>query len=231
MKRLLILLLMLGCIACSAKKKPPSSDREYMDAGDYYFKKEFFDEARKHYTKVKTDFPNTPLQAEASLKIADTYYEEGSYKTASDAYEEFIRTFPGKAEVPEALFRLGMSNVKQMPSVPSRDSRATEKVVEAFIRLIVDYPGNIHVPEAQKWADKADTILAKKILSIAHFYKRTKKYKAAALRYAELTRKYPSSQQARENWKSHVYVLRKSGEGVAAQVLEREYRARYKKDQ
>lgn len=224
---LLLLTLFCGVAGCSAKKFDLTTDTGTIQEGDRYMDDEFFEEARKQFFRVKTEFPTSALQVQADLKIAESYYREESYVSAAQAYEDFLKTYPGRPEIPEAIYSLGMCYVKQMPSTPQRDTKATTRVVDIFTRLMVDYPNSPHIQEAQKAVERARDQLASKIFQIARFYERMKDYESAARRYAEVIDQYAESKYVQEAAARQIRCLYKASKNEKAAELARTFQEKF----
>jgi outer membrane protein assembly factor BamD len=227
MKKFLIAaLLVMG--ACTSVKNNLNTDSGTMAEGDRYMNDDFFEEARKQYYRIKAEFPLSSLQVLADLKIAESYYREESFKTAASSYEEFIKTYPGRPEIPDALFSLGMCYVQQMPNTPQRDTRASSKVVDTFTRLLVDYPESSHIAEAQKYMSEARDQLAKKIYEVGRFYEKMGDYDSAARRYAEVADQYSDhAALVEESLAREVKCFRKAGKKEKADALASTFREKY----
>lgn len=198
-----------------------------MAEADRLTRKEFYEEARKQYFRIKTEFPQSPLQVEADRKIADTYYNEESYTAAATAYEDFIKTYPGRLEIPDVLYKLGLSYAKQMPRTSQRDTRATSKAVDVFTRLMVDYPNNKYMTEAQEWIEKARHQLAEKIFEIGRFYERKGQYDSAARRFAEVADQYADSPLVEESLSREIQDLKRSGQKEKAEEMAAKFLEKY----
>lgn len=221
------LLISVLCFSCSSKSKNLTTDTGTLIEGDRLKGEEFYEEARAQYTRIKTEFPESPLQIEADLRIAETYYLEENYTSAANAYEEFIRTYPGRPEVPKALFQLGMSQVNQMPDTPQRDTRATAKVIDTFTRLMIDYPSSEYAKDAQGHIDRARNQLAEKVYEIGRFYERTDQPAPAARRFQELIEQYPDSTLVEEALARQIKNLRASGEAQRAEALAGQFQEKF----
>ncbi len=204
---------------CSVRDKDLTTDVGTMTEANALLKDEFYDEARKQYYRVKTEFPHSPLQVEVDLKIAESYFLEESYVTAASSYEDFIKTYPGRPEIPEALYQLGMCYVHQMPNTPERDTRPTAKVVDTFTRLMIDYPQSKHQETAQRHIETARDQLARKIYEIGRFYEKMRNYESAARRYGELADQYPEHALTEESLARQVKMLRRAGQEESAENL------------
>lgn len=217
----------LWILACSQKNHDLTSDAGTLAYGKQLLEDEFFEEARTQFNRLKTEFPQSPLLVETDLMIAETYYRDESYQAAASALEDFIRTYPGRPEVPDALYKLGMSYAKQMPSSPQRDARATQKAVQTFSRLISTFPNSEHVTEAHERVKEARTLLANKVYRIGRFYEGQKDYAASARRYAELVSLYSDLEIAEEAFARRVRMTNLAGEKDAATALAAEFLSRY----
>lgn len=216
---------------CSAHKNDLTTDVGTMSEGDRLMSDEFFEEARKQYQRIKTEFPQSALQVQADLRIAETYYNEESYQTAAQAYDDFLKTYPGRPEFSEALYKMGMCYVKQMPDTPQRDTRATTKVVDTFTRLMLDFPNSKYVTEAQAYVDRARDQLANKIFQIARFYERMEDYDSAARRYAEVADQYSEHKIVEESLAREIRCRRRAGQKDRAEALAKTFQEKFPQSQ
>lgn len=221
------LFLTLILLACSTKVNNLETDDGTFDEGNRLLEEEFYEEARKQFYRIKAEFPNSPLQAQADLKIADSYFQEESYKTAASNYEDFVRMYPGHAQVPYALYRAGLSYVNEMPKDPLRDTRATEKVIDTFTRLIVDYPDSEYAIEADKYVQDAQNQLAEKSFQIARFYERQGNHLAAARRFGRVVELFSDQTLAEEALARQIKNLIEAGDAEQAQQLLRRFQDLY----
>jgi len=227
-KALMLPLGMLLLVAgCSIKTKNLDTAEGTLAEAHRLMKDEFYEEARNQFQRIKTEFPTSPLQLQASIGIADSYYEDEAYPAAATAYEDFVRTYPGREEAPYALYRLGMSFAKQIPDEFERDSRTTEKARDIFSRLLVDYPNSQYKEDALKRVKEAEDRLANKAFSIAAFYDKMKQYLAAAIRYEEMGNAYPEHPLAERALARRVVMLRKTDKKEEAAAAEEKFKQRF----
>lgn len=224
---LLLPLFGLTLLSCAAKVNNLETAEGTYAEGNRLLEDEFFDEARKQFYRIKTEFPNSPLQAEADLRIADSYFEEESFPTAASTYEDFVRMYPGRPEVPYALYRAGMSYVEQMPSHPQRDTRSTEKAIDTFTRLLVDYPESEYSEKADKYIEESQNQLAQKSYQIARFYERQNQYGAAARRYGRLLELFPDHPLAEEAFARRIESLFRAEKEEEARSLLARFEEQY----
>ena len=213
LKTSISLILVIGLsflTACSAKVNNLTTDDGTFNEGLRLMDDDFFEEARKQFGRIKTEFPNSSLQAAADLKIAETYYKEESFQTAAEAYQDFVKFYPSHEKVPYALYQAGLSYAAQIPSNPQRDSRATNQAIDVFTQLIIDFPASEYREDAEKKAIEAQNQIVQKNFEIASFYERQNKPLAAFKRFSQIYQLYPSHAMAEEAFARSIYNLRKT---------------------
>lgn len=217
----------LFILGCASHSKDLNTDTGTLAEGDRLLEDDFYEEARKQYYRIKTEFPESRLQVEADLRIADSYFEEESFPAAADSYQEFIKTYPGRPEIPYAIYRMGMSYLEQMPSNPLRDTRSTKKAADTFVRLLIDYPNSEYANEASKYVERAHDQLARKIYRIARFYEKKDRYEAAARRYGSLVELYGDHSLAEESLARQIRMLRMAEETERADQLTLKFQQKF----
>lgn len=222
-----LLILTFLIVGCATKTKNLDTAEGTLREAERLMKEEFHEEARSQFLRIKTEFPTSPLQVKADLGIADSHFQEESYPAAAKAYEDFIRTYPGREEIPYAIFQLGMSWANQIPGNSDRDSRPTEKALDAFSRLLVDFPNSQYKDEAWKWVNKSQGLLAEKAFSIARFYERQNKALASAIRYQKVFTQFPDSSFAEEARARRIKMLRRAGKTDEAQAETESFRRQF----
>ncbi|TVQ77620.1 MAG: outer membrane protein assembly factor BamD [Bradymonadales bacterium] len=221
---LLIALALFLSFGCATTTKRLDTADGTLEEADRLMEARFFEEARTQLFRIKTEFQESALLVEADLRIADSYFRQSSWKAAASAYEDFIRTYPGRPEIPFAIYRLGLSHVRQMPSNPQRDSRSAERVLDVFSRLLVEFPDSPYAEEAIPHIQRAQNQLAEKGFSIARFYERQGNFAAAATRYQEVFEIFPDHPRGEEALARRVRSLRRAGETEEAERARKMFR-------
>jgi outer membrane protein assembly factor BamD len=182
---------LLGFLAGCASPHPTESTPQslYESAMQLYNKKKY-EKAAEAFRKVKEEFPLSTVTPLAELRTADALFHNGSYAEAIPLYEEFKKLHPIHAEVPYAIYQVGMSYFKQMFSV-DRDQTTTEKAIEQFRYLIENFPQNSHAADAKAKLKICQRQLAEHELYVGRFYYQTGKYKAALGRFQGILKNYP----------------------------------------
>jgi len=70
---------------CSIKTKNLNTAEGTLIEAHRLMKDEFYEEARNQFQRIKTEFPTSPLQLQASIGVADSYYEDEAYPAAATA--------------------------------------------------------------------------------------------------------------------------------------------------
>jgi len=149
-----------------------------------------YEEAAETFQQLKDRFPYSKFALLADLRLGDAYFKDERYDEAILAYEDFIRLHPKNEGVPYAMYQIGMVYHAQMLT-PDRDPTFARKAMEAFQKLMREYPKNEWsikaVPRFQESAARA----AEHDLAVGKFYYNTGKYPAAIGRFKRVMTQYP----------------------------------------
>jgi outer membrane protein assembly factor BamD len=149
-----------------------------------------FDEAAELFQQLKDRYPYSRYALLADLRVADAYAKAGRDEEAVLAYDDFVRLHPKNEAVPYAIYKMGMVYRGQMLT-PDRDPTNSKKAVDAFERLIKEYPNT-------EWAEKAKPRLKETLenlvqheMDVGLFYFRTDRFRAAMGRFKRVISHYP----------------------------------------
>jgi len=180
------------------KPKPPESKlRELVERAQRHFNKGYYELAEKDFEEIRDRYPDSPYALWAELKLADCKFFAGKYLEAAVLYEEFEKLHPTNEAVPYVIFQIGTCYYRMMLS-PDRDQTNTKKAIQAYRRLIENYPDSPYVYEAKRRIARARERLAEHELYVARFYYRTGRFRAAYYRLLYLLDNYPETAPARK---------------------------------
>lgn len=195
MKKTVIFLgitLLLISSGCSHWKKPEKekSVEELVTEGNAYYEKERYSKAIKSFETLKDWYPFSKYAVTAEMKIADAYFFLKEYEEAISAYESFENLHPRNEKTPYAIYQIGKCYFVQIDTV-DRDQTSAQKALDAYNRLIKNFPDSPYAVQA-----KEDTVLCYKSLAgnelyVALYYYKTKKYNAALHRFKGVISDYP----------------------------------------
>lgn len=168
------------------------SKQEAFDKAEKLMESGKYPRARTFYSYVYETYPNDPLGRRSLLRIADTYFKQGSTVNLVEAqykYRDFINRYPGSESADYAMLQIANVSFKQMDR-PDRDQTRTREAVQKFQEMIAAFPKSSLRPEAEEKLRKANDRLAKHDHLVARFYIRRGSYEAAVLRLNTIVEQY-----------------------------------------
>jgi len=194
---LIMLVLVLSLSGCgwwkdytTRNKRIGNSPETIYPVGIAAYQEGRYKRAIEHFTRVKEQFPLHPLALMAEMGIADAHFSDGQYAEADLAYTDFLNLHPTNENIPYVMYQIGMCHYNQMLST-DRDQSDTVRTAKDFERLIARFPASKFALLAEQKLRDCRQRLAKSEFSIAEFYFKREKYKAALLRFELLAKNYP----------------------------------------
>lgn len=179
-----------------------------------------FDEAIATLEQVKTKFPYSNFAKMARLTIADIHFEAKNFIQAQYTYQAYLELYPTDPKKDYVIFKIGESLYKQLPRGHDRDLSSATDAINAFARLINEFPSSIYKKEAIEYKNKVELKLVQKELYIAKFYFKYKHPLAALKRFKAFIDKNPSSPLLAEALAGAAYSAKKIDEDeVYAQYI------------
>jgi outer membrane protein assembly factor BamD len=192
---LMALLLLLG--GCSAigdlfKQKPQA----LMPAADLYAQGEMeldrsrYKEAEAAFRKIVERHPQSTYAPRARFLIGESYFRESEWDKAIKEFEIFLSFYPRHQIADLVQFRLAMSYYDQMKAV-EQDQAITVKAMEAFKKLVREYPESRYAADALAKIDVCRGRIAQKELWVASYYLSQGNPTAARQRLENVIKDYP----------------------------------------
>ena len=144
------------------------------------------------FQDLKDRYPYSKYAILAELKMADSYYLDGKYLQATEAYTEFEQLHPNNEAVPYVIYQLGMCYFQQIGG-PERDQTPVVRAIQTFSRLRETYPESPYAARGSARITQAQNSLAGHEFMVGQFYFKQKSYKAALGRFVSLMRRYPDT--------------------------------------
>jgi outer membrane protein assembly factor BamD len=180
---------------CFWKKKVPveePSARELYQKGLEMIHKEKYEEAREFFNKVKIASAETDLELLAQIAVADSYFEEEEYEAARAQYEEIFKLHSGGEIADYLQYRIGECFFWQIDTI-DRDTTNAKEALDAFNRLVENYPESEYLSRARLRIKEIHTFLAESEFFIGNFYLRKNALFAAINRFKKALELYPDS--------------------------------------
>jgi len=130
--------------------------------------------ARRQFQKFETEFPHSPLRAQAELAIARTYEQEHNWSEAIAAYENWLQSFPTNEFRPQASYALARAEAQ---------AGQTARALAQFTNFVARFPASPLAPLAEWWV--AD-----------YYYGTGTNYADAEKNYEGVFQNWPSSELA-----------------------------------
>ena len=157
------------------------------------------EEGRRILHRIRLDDPTGKLADDATLALANAFFEAGRYADAADAYEDLRQTYPGSSHQFYAhLFELKARLASYRgPNYDGTDLLKAEKIMEAMVR---QFPNEIE-QERDYLASEATRIrelLAERDWTLGQYYEKRGENRAAKFYYAKVTDNYDDTTLAGE---------------------------------
>ena len=183
-----LLALLAGCSTADMRTGDRTS-REWYDQGRQLMEKKRYGTAVEAFQEAATLYRDAALDADIQISLAEALYLDEKYEDAIGAYGEFLRLHPRNRRSDLAQFQIGMSYFRQMRG-PDRSQEATLSALEAFEKVVRNYPRSELVPQAREKIVLCRRRLADHELYVGRFYLRTKAYAAALPRFDRVYHQY-----------------------------------------
>jgi len=180
-----------GCAGGKSAVKEKTA-LEWYDQGTRLAGKEKYDEALDAFKEAAKGYRSADLDADIQISLADAYFNKEEYPAAVEAYTEFLRLHPHNARADYVQLRIALSWQKQMRSA-DRSPEAARKASTAFEALLRGFPRSPLLDQGREGLAAVRRRIAEHELTVADFYSRKEKYRAAAGRYELVLRDYADS--------------------------------------
>jgi outer membrane assembly lipoprotein YfiO len=158
---------------------------------------------------VRHHDPTGPLADDATLLLADAYFQATDYETASVYYDQFLGDFPKSPMFREAQEKAILSKINAYIG-PEYDAQNLEKARELIQQTLANYPDRPR-EEQKKLYRMLDLITdqeAERAYMVGDYYKRTGKAMAAEFYFGKVIQKFPNSVWAEKSREMMVEVAK-----------------------
>ncbi|MBI1322273.1 outer membrane protein assembly factor BamD [bacterium] len=143
---------------------------------------------------VRHHDPTGPLADDATLLLADAYFQAQDYETSSVYYDQFLSDFPKSPMFREAQEKAILAKINSYIG-PEYDAQSLEKARELIQQTLANYPDRPR-EEQKKLYRMLDLITdqeAERAYMVGDYYKRTGKAMGAEFYFGKVIQKYPNS--------------------------------------
>ena len=164
----------------------------YYEEGMRNLEQEKYLKAQEKLQRVVSNFPGSPLVADAQFHLGEAYFGLRDYVSAIFEYQRVIDAYSNSSWVARAQFQIGESYYRQMRR-PELDQTETYQALSQFRTFIEDNPDSPLVDDAAQRSVEGRSRLAKKAFLSARLYHRQEYLLPARLSYEEVVRAFPDT--------------------------------------
>jgi len=154
-------------------------------------------EAAKKFTDLGKQYPGSDWARKGLIMTTYAQYQAGDFESAEQSAVRYVKEYPKTPEAAYALYLEASSYYSQIPDV-SRDQDRSSKALDAFKKVVQDYPNSEYVSDSKFKIQVTTDQLAGKEMSIGRFYLNRRNYTAAINRFRAVLSNYQTSRHSEE---------------------------------
>lgn len=186
-----------GCATPAQVRQADTPAERLFQSAEARFERGDYEGAIERYDRVRNDFPYSQYAVRSDLRIADAYFAQDQYASASEQYRTFVKLHPKHEKVDYARFRIGKALHAQMPKnwffmppAHERDLSSTRKAARQLEQFVDSYPKSEYVDDANELLREARRRLADHEMYVANFHFERDNPKGASMRLKYLLNNY-----------------------------------------
>ncbi len=186
----LVLCGVLGVLGCAGSRPVPLAEADvYYQKGLKDLKRERCLDAVANFQKVVSNYPGSPLVADAQYYLAESQFCAKDYVNAIFEYQRLIDTYPTSEWLDEAQYQLGESYFKQLRR-PELDQKETREALNYYRYFLDDNPDSPLAEKARQRVVDCRSRLAQKQYLAGDLYQRQGHLEAATMAYQDVLSDY-----------------------------------------
>lgn len=154
-------------------------------------------DAAKKFTDLGKQYPGSDWARKGLIMTTYAEYQAGDYTSAETSAQRYVKEYPKTPEAAYALYLEASSYYAEIPDI-SRDQDRSAKALEAFKKVVQDYPNSEYVSDAKFKIQVTSDQLAGKEMSVGRFYLNRRNYTAAINRFRAVLSNYQTTRHAEE---------------------------------
>jgi TolA-binding protein len=161
-----------------------------------------YKQSSEEYVRLCYAYPDSPLVADATIRLATRFYRQERFDVSGRIYESFARQYPSHTMAPKVLFMSAASHMKQAEAWSDPDFKGDERLigrdVEEAVRQEYTTAAKALDVLITEMKDEAGTNLrAQAMYFCGVSYRKAEDLPTAYLRLKQVTFEYPESKWAR----------------------------------
>jgi len=192
-RALVAIALVASLPACSAG--PTLPEGELYKEASLALEGESYASAISSYKKLLEEYPFSDKAEIASINIAYAHYLNNEYNEAIAAFNDFERLYPVSPLLPFVSYTIGICWLDQSRD-GQRDASPSDEALRQFRKVENEFPHTLYADMAVFRQQQARENLAAHEIAVGDYYKKRKRYEAAASRYRFAVTEYPTTENA-----------------------------------
>ena len=173
------------------------SAKQIYDRAEYEMARSKPIDAIAFFSDVERLYPYSEWAKRSVIMQAFANHKAKQYKEARDAAERYIEYYPADEDSAYAQYIIALSYYDQIEDI-GRDQEVTAKALQAFKKLIKNYPDSEYVKPAELKFDLAFDHLAGKEMEVGRYYLKRQQFPAAINRFRTVVEDYQTSSYTAE---------------------------------
>ncbi|MEK9992002.1 MAG: outer membrane protein assembly factor BamD [Paracoccaceae bacterium] len=173
------------------------SAKQIYDRAEYEMARSKPIDAIAFFSDVERLYPYSEWAKRSVIMQAFANHKAKQYKEARDAAERYIEYYPADEDSAYAQYIIALSYYDQIEDI-GRDQEVTAKALQAFKKLIKNYPDSEYVKPAELKFDLAFDHLAGKEMEVGRYYLKRQQFPAAINRFRIVVEDYQTSSYTAE---------------------------------
>ena len=173
------------------------SAKQIYDRAEYEMARSKPIDAIAFFSDVERLYPYSEWAKRSVIMQAFAHHKAKQYKEARDAAERYIEYYPADEDSAYAQYIIALSYYDQIEDI-GRDQDVTAKALQAFKKLIKNYPDSEYVKPAELKFDLAFDHLAGKEMEVGRYYLKRQQFPAAINRFRIVVEDYQTSSYTAE---------------------------------
>lgn len=171
------------------------------------------DKARGIFTGIVKTAPFGKYTARAQFNIGRCAEKEGNDEGAVAAYQAVVDKFPDQPIAADAQYQIGYIWYRSTKQ-GTRDAAAAKNAKHGFEDFLYRHPHSEKAAQAREDLRRLEQKQTSDSFSVAKFYDKQRKYRAAAIYYNEVIQQQPDSPQGNEAKKRVAEIRAKVGDAA-----------------
>jgi outer membrane protein assembly factor BamD len=177
-KKLILILILLGLWGCGHKPAPVQSvDEQFKIAKQYYDKNKYY-KAQLEFEKLIYTYPGNTIVDTAQYYLAMSQFGQKDYIAAAGEFQRLLASYPQSAFADDAQYQIGMCHYKLSPKY-QLDQTETIEAIDEFQTFLGNFAGSPLTEDARNRIRELEEKIAQKKFMTGLLYLKLGDYEPA----------------------------------------------------